>query len=69
MNQNQAKQQLQHALDNQQTISTSELKKLLESINLDSRSEQSIRALRKQNKKLRKRIERQKNALRRFNDA
>jgi len=68
MNHNEAKQQLQHALKNQQTISIPKLKKLLESLNLDSRSDQSMRELRRQNKRLRKKVERQKDALRRLND-
>lgn len=60
MNHKQAKTELDSALNKQQTISIQKLKRLLESMEFE-RITQSNRDLRRQNKKLRRRIERYKN--------
>lgn len=55
-----AKRQLRYAFEKQQTISIQKLKRLLESMEYEQIT-QSNRVLRRQNKKLRRRIEKLKN--------
>jgi len=58
MNHNEAKQQLQHALKNQQTISINKLKNLMQALNmsLEPSKDKEVRYLKGEIKSLRKHI-------------
>lgn len=60
MSHEEAQRQLRYALTKQQTIGIPRLKRILDALEFDQK-EQSINQLRKQNNRLRRRIERFKN--------
>lgn len=60
--------ELEHVLTNQKTISVTRLKRLLQALNLRPKDIRHLRELKNENKRLRRKIERQKKAIRRMEE-
>lgn len=58
--------ELERVLTNQKTVSISKLKRLLQALNLRPNDIRHLRELKNENKRLRRKIDRQKKAIRRM---